>query len=73
MWLIDSGASRHMIGDCKNFSSMKEKETPHKVELGDRNSYAVKGIGKDTINMESSNSIHLSNVFICSWLEKKKI
>jgi hypothetical protein len=36
MWLIDS--------DRKNFSSMKEKETPHKVELGDKNSYAVKGI-----------------------------
>jgi hypothetical protein len=38
MWLIDSGASRHMTGDRENLSSMKEKETSHKVELGDNNS-----------------------------------
>jgi hypothetical protein len=51
MWLIDSGASRNMADDRKNFSSMKEKETPHKVELGDKNSYVVKGIGQATIKM----------------------
>jgi hypothetical protein len=62
MWLIDSGASMHMTGDRKNLSSMKEYETPHKVELGDNNSYAVKGIGQATIKMESGDSIHLSDV-----------
>ena len=56
MWLNDSGASRHMRGDPKNFSNMKEKETPHKVELGEKNSYAVKGIGQATIKMKSGNS-----------------
>jgi hypothetical protein len=45
MWLVDSGDSRHMTGDHKNLSSMKEKDTPHKVDLGDNNSYAIKGIG----------------------------
>jgi hypothetical protein len=62
IWLINSGASSHMTGDRKNFSSMKENETPHKVELGDKNSYAVKGIRKVTIKMELGNSIHLSNI-----------
>jgi predicted aspartyl protease len=73
MWLIDSGASRHMTGDRKNFSSMKEKETPHKVELGDNNSYAVKGIGQATIKMESCNSIHLSNVLYVPGLKKNLV
>jgi hypothetical protein len=67
--VIDSGASRHMTGGRRNFSSMKE-ETPHKVELGDNNSYAVKGIGHVTIKMESSNSIHHSNVLYVPRLKK---
>jgi hypothetical protein len=70
MWLIDSGASRNMTGDRKNLSIMKEKETPHKVELGDKNSYAVKGIEKATIKMESGNSIHLSNFLYVPGLKK---
>jgi hypothetical protein len=68
--LIDSGASRNMTGDHKNLSRMMEKETPHKVELGDNNSYAIKGIGQATIKMESSNSIHLSNVIYILSLKK---
>ena len=62
-----------MIGDRKNFSSMKENETPHKVELGDKNSYAVKGIGQGTIKMESGNSIHLSNVLYVPGLKKNLV
>jgi predicted aspartyl protease len=73
MWLIDSGASRHMTSDCKNFSSMKEKETPRKVELGDKNSYAVKGIGQATIKIELGNSINLSNVLYVPGLKKNLV
>jgi hypothetical protein len=73
MWLIDIGASRHMTGDHRNFLSMKEKETPHKVELGDNNSYAVKGIGQATIKMESDNSIHRSNVLYVPSLKKNLV
>jgi hypothetical protein len=62
IWSIDSQASRHMTGDHKNFSSMKEKETPHKVDLGDKKYYAVKEIGQATIKMELGNYIQLSNV-----------
>jgi hypothetical protein len=62
MWLIDSGASGHMTGDHENNSSMKEKETSHKVELGDNNSYEIKGMGKNSIKMESSNNVHINNV-----------
>jgi hypothetical protein len=73
MWLIDSGASRHMIDDRKNLSSMTEKETPHKLELGEKNSYAIKGIGQAIIKMESGNSIHLSKVSYVPSLKKNLV
>jgi hypothetical protein len=60
-----------MTGDRENISSMEENETSHKVELGDNNSYAFKGMGKASIKIESSNNVHLNNVFICSWFEKE--
>jgi hypothetical protein len=73
MWLIDSGASRHITGDRENLSSMKEKETSHKVDLGDNNSYVVKGIGKASIKMESGNNIHLGKVLYVPGLKKEFI
>jgi hypothetical protein len=73
MWLIDSGVSRHMTGDRENLSSMKEKETCHKVELGDNNSYAVKGMGKASIKMELGNNVHLNNVSYVPSLKKKNL
>jgi hypothetical protein len=35
MWIIDSGASRHMMGDQTRLSNLNEKKTSYKVELGD--------------------------------------
>ena len=34
-WLIDSGASKHMIGFKESFVKLFEHESPHKVKLGD--------------------------------------
>jgi hypothetical protein len=34
-WLIDSGASKHMIVQKDILSSLIEKDFPHKVSLGD--------------------------------------
>jgi hypothetical protein len=62
-----------MIGDHENISSMKENETSHKVELGDNNSYAVKGTRKDSIKMESGNNVHLSNVSYVLGLKKNLV
>jgi hypothetical protein len=72
-WLINSGHSRHMTGDHGNFSSIKEKETSHKVELGYNNSYAIKGIGQATIKMELGNSIHISNVLYVPGFKKNLV
>ena len=34
-WLIDSGDSKHMAGHNKTLSKLEEKNSPHKVSLGD--------------------------------------
>jgi hypothetical protein len=73
MWIIDIGYSRHMTGDHFKLSSMKEKKTSHKVELGDKNNYPIKGVGQASIKLESGNNVHLSNVLYVPSLEKNLV
>ena len=42
-WLIESGASKHMIGYKDNLSEVVEKESHLRVVLGDDANYTVKG------------------------------
>ena len=44
-WLIDSGASKHMMGFKESFVRLSEHESPHKVKLGDDYQYPIKGSG----------------------------
>jgi hypothetical protein len=62
MWIIDSGASRHMTGDQVRLFNMNEKRTSYKVELGYKNTYQVEGIGQASIKLKTCNNVHLSNV-----------
>ena len=52
-WLIDSGASKHMTSLKKNLSSLEERDSPHKVSLGDDYQYPIKGIGEATYKLDS--------------------
>jgi hypothetical protein len=52
MWIIDSGVSRHMKGDRVRLSSLNEKKTSYKAELGDKNTYPVEGIGQASIKLK---------------------
>jgi hypothetical protein len=61
MWIIDSGTSRHMTGDQSRLFYLNKKKTLYKVELGDKNTYPVKGIGQDFVKLKTSNNVHLSN------------
>jgi hypothetical protein len=70
MWIIDSGASRRMKGDQVKLSSLNEKKTSYKVELGDKNTYPVKGIGQTSIKLKSGNNVHSRNVLYVPGLEK---
>jgi hypothetical protein len=73
MWIIDSGASRHMTGYQARLSNLNERKTSYKVDLGDKSTYPVEGFGKASIKLESSNHVHLSNVLYVPSLEKNLV
>ena len=52
-WLIDSGASKHMIGFKESFVKLSEHESPHKVKLGDDYQYPIKGSGESSYKLDS--------------------
>jgi hypothetical protein len=73
MWIIDSGASRHMTGDQARLSNLNEKKTSYKVELGDKTTYPMEGFGQASIKMKIGNYVHLRNVLYVPGLEKNLV
>ena len=81
VWLIGSGASRHMTGYREHLTDLVEKESHLHVVLGDDARYIVKGVGSTSLQLDSGTPLHLSNVlfvpgmrrnlFSISSLEKK--
>jgi hypothetical protein len=57
MWIIDSGASRHMTGDQARLSNLNEKKTSYKVELGDKSTYPVDEFGQASVKLKSGNNV----------------
>ncbi|KAH9294137.1 hypothetical protein KI387_040662, partial [Taxus chinensis] len=49
VWLIDSGASKHMSGDKELFDSLDEQPTGDRVQIADDKEYVAEGIGRVTI------------------------
>jgi hypothetical protein len=70
MWIIDSGASRHMTGDQARISNLNEKKTSYKVDLGDKSTYPIEGFGQASIKLESCNHVHLRDVLYVPGLKK---
>lgn len=70
IWLIDSGASRHMTGYKNPLSNLTEKDSSLQVELGDNSKYAVKGIGSTSFQLESGDSLYISDVIFVPGLKK---
>lgn len=73
MWLIDSVALRHMTRECRNILSMTKRKLPQIFELGYHRNYEIKGIGKASIEIESSNNIHLNNALYVLGLTKNLV
>jgi hypothetical protein len=73
MWIIDSGASRHMTGDQSRLSNLNEKKTSYKVELGDKITYLVEGFGQASVKLKTCNNVYLSNVLYVPGLEKNLV
>jgi hypothetical protein len=51
-----------MTGYQSRLSNLNERNTSYKVELGDKSTYPIEGFGQASINLESGNHVHLSNV-----------
>ena len=51
VWLIDSGASRHLTGFKEALSDLIEKDTNMKINLGDNATYPVKGTWTVTLHL----------------------
>ena len=62
IWLIDSGASRHMTGFKDSISNVQKKRFHTKVELGDNDTYAIDGTGSTSFKLDSGWSLHLEEI-----------
>ena len=69
-WLIDSGASKHMMGFKESFVKLSEHESPHKVKLGDDYQYPIKGSGESSYKLDSENSMKMKNVLFVPGVKK---
>jgi len=70
IWVIDSGASRHMTGEYGQLQTLSKGISSHLVELGVKKSYSVKGIGSTSLELETGGSIHLNNILYVPGLKK---
>ena len=58
-WLIDSAASKNMIGKKTNLPNREEKNSPQKVALGDDYQYPIKGISESSYKFDSGTSMKM--------------
>ena len=69
-WLIDSGASKHMMGFKESFVKLSEHESPHRVKLGDDYQYPIKGSGESSYKLDSGKYLKMKNVLFVPILKK---
>ena len=60
-WIIDSGASRHIIGFRDQFETFEGHSTKE-VTIGDNSTYLVKGIGTCSIQLKVGVTLQLKDV-----------
>ena len=69
-WLIDSGASKHMMGFKESFVKLSKHESPHKLKLGDDYPYPIKCSGESSYKLDSRKSLKMKNVLFVPGLKK---
>jgi hypothetical protein len=61
-WLVDSGASKHMIWYKEILSDFETKYFVEHVELGDDKCYKIEGVGSLSFILESGARLHVDEV-----------
>ena len=69
-WLVDSGASKHMTSYEDSLTDLVEKDSPHKVKLGDDYQYPIKGVGEASYRLESGKHLKMKDVLYVPILKK---
>jgi len=69
-WLINSGASKQMIGFKEYFEKLSEHNSPHKVKLGDDYQYPIKGSGESSYILDFGNSMKMKDFLFVPGLKK---
>ena len=69
-WLIDSGASKHMMGFKESSIRLSEHESPHKVKLGDDYQYPIKGSGESSYKLDFGKSLTMKEVLFVPGFKK---
>ena len=65
-----SGASKDMTGKKQTLSRLEEKNSPHKVSLGDDYQYPIKFIGESRNNIDFGTSMKMKEVLYVPSLKK---
>jgi hypothetical protein len=73
IWLIDSGASRHMTGYREHLTDLVEKDSRLHVVLGDDARYTVKGSGATSFQLDSGTPLHLSDVLFVPGMRRNLV
>ena len=73
VWLIDSGASRHITGFKEALSDMAENDVNLKIILGDNATYPVKGTGTVTLHLSQGQVLRLQDVLYVPNLKKNLV
>ena len=61
-WLIDSGASKNMIGKKQTLSRREDNNSLHKLSLEYDYKYPIKGIGESSYKLDSGTSMKMKEV-----------
>ena len=69
-WLVDNGSSKHMTGYKDSLLCLVQKESPHKVMLGDDSQYPIKGIREASYILDSWNPMKMKDVMYVPGLNK---
>ena len=73
LWLIDSGASRHITRFKEALFDMVEKDVNLKIILGDNATYPLKGIGTVTLHLSQGQVLCLQDVLYVPNLKKNLV
>ena len=69
-WLVDSGVSRNMIGNCGALTSYRKKKFTTQVELGDDSTNKIEGVGSTSLQLDLGTILHINDVLCVPGLKK---